>query len=135
MLARLVHYGFVYVEISKGMYGLPQSGILASDRPKAHLLEHGHKQATKTPGLFNHETRPVTFSLIVDDFGVKYVGQDHAQHLIATLQLLYRITINWTGAKYCGLTLEWDYVARTVHVSMPGYVDKALARFQSPPPK
>ena len=107
------------------MYGLPQSGILANDCLQAHLLEHGYEQAAHTPGLFNHETRPVTFSLIADDFGVKYVGEDHAQHLITTLQLLYRITIDWTGTKYCGLMLEWDYFARTVHVSMPGYVDKA----------
>ena len=116
-LARLKHNGFVYVEISEGMYRLPQSGILASDRLQAHLLEHGYKQAAHTPGLFNHETRPVTFSLIADDFGVKYVGEDHAQHLIATLQLLYHITIDWT------------------HISIPGYMNKALARFQSPPPK
>ena len=95
----------------------------------------GTKKAAHTPGLFNHETRLVTFSLIVDDFGVKYVGEDHAQHLIDTLHLLYHITIDWTGTKYCGLTLKWDYIARTVHVLMPSYMDKALARFQSPPPK
>ena len=88
-LAGLVHNGFVYVEISKGMYGLPQSGILANNCLQAHLMEHGYKQATHTPGLLNHETRPVAFLLIVDDFSVKYVGEDHAQHRIATLQLLY----------------------------------------------
>ena len=116
-------------------YGLPQSGILANDCLQAHLLAHGYKeQATHTPGLFNHETSLVTFSLIVDDFGVKYVIENQARHLIDTLHLLYRITIEWTGTKYCGLTLQWDYIARTVHVTMPGYVDKALACFQSPPP-
>ena len=45
-LAGLVHYGFVYLEISKGMYGLPQSSILANDCLQADLLEHGYKQAT-----------------------------------------------------------------------------------------
>ena len=134
-LAGLVHNGFVYIEISKGMYSLPQSGILANDHLQAHLLDRRYKQATHTPSLFTHKTRLVTFSLIVDDFGVKYVGKDNAQHLIDTLLLLYRITIDWTGTKYCGLTLQWNYIARTVHVSMPGYVAKALARFQSPPPK
>ena len=56
-----VHNGFVYVDISKGMYGLPQSGILAYDHLQAHLLDHGYKQATHNPGLFNHETRPALF--------------------------------------------------------------------------
>ena len=104
-LAGLVHNGFVYIEISKGMYSLPQSDILANDCLQANLLEHGYKQATHTPGFFNHETRLVTFSLIVDNFSVKYVGEDHAQHFITTLQLLHHITIDWTGTKYCGLTL------------------------------
>lgn len=134
-LADLVHNDHVLVEICKGMYGLPQAGILANNQLRAHLLKSGYEQAPHTPGLFRHETKPIAFSLIVDDFGVKYVGKEHAEHLIETLQSLYKITIDWTGTKYCGLTLEWDYIARTVHMSMPGYVEKALARFQSPAPK
>jgi hypothetical protein len=31
------HKGFVLVEISKGMYGLPQAGILAFNQLKTHL--------------------------------------------------------------------------------------------------
>jgi len=27
---------------------------------------------------------------------------------------------------YCGITLKWDYVTRTVDLSMPGYIEKAL---------
>jgi hypothetical protein len=29
----------------------------------------------ETPGLWTHKTRPILFSLVVDDFGVKYVGK------------------------------------------------------------
>jgi hypothetical protein len=47
----------------------------------------------------------------------------------------YLITTDWTGTLYIGLTLAWDYKARTVDLSMPGYVTKALERFQHPPPK
>ncbi len=134
-LAGLVHNGNVLAEITKGMYGLPQAGILANDKLQAHLLAHGYKQCAHTPGLFKHKTRPVTFSLIVDDFGVKYVGKEHAEHLIETLQSVYKITIDWTGTKYCGLTLVWDYKARLCYMSMPGYVEKALTRFQIEVPK
>ena len=76
---------------------------------------------THTSGLFTHETRPITFCL-VDDFGVKYVGKEHAEHLAKTLEKLYTITTDWKGELYCGLTLKWDYVNCTVDVSMPGYV-------------
>jgi hypothetical protein len=70
----------------------------------------------------------------VDDFGVKYVGKEHADHLIASLQDLYSITIEWDGTLYCGTTFKWNYEKRHVDLSMPGYVAKALHRFQHPRP-
>jgi hypothetical protein len=51
------------------------------------------------------------------------------------LEKKYKITNDWTGTLYVGLTLAWNYKARTVDLSMPGYVAKALERFQHPPPK
>ena len=73
--------------------------------------------------------------MIVDDFGVKYVGKEHAEHLIDTLQSVYKITIDWTGTKYCGLRLTWDYKGQLCYMSMPGYVKNALTRFQIEVPK
>jgi hypothetical protein len=70
----------------------------------------------------------------VDDFGVKYIGQNHADHLLSALRDLYPCTVDWTGTKYIGLTLAWDYTARTVDLSMPGYIRNALHCFQHPPP-
>ena len=72
---------------------------------------------------------------MVDDFGVKYVGKEHAEHLITTLQAAnYKITTDWDGASFCGLTIDWDYENGTVDISMPGYVEKVLQRFEHPPP-
>ena len=48
--------------------------------------------------------------------------------------LQYRITTDWTGSLYCGITLKWDYDKGTVELSMPGYIQKALQRFQHPNP-
>jgi hypothetical protein len=131
-LAGLVYNNYVLVEIRKGMYGLPQAGILAHDRLVKHLNQHGYYATKHTPGLFQHETRPISFSLVVDDFGVKYVGREHAEHLVTTLQLLYTITTEWDGELYIGITLKWDYHNRTVDLSMPGYIAKALKRFNHP---
>ena len=36
-LRNFQHKGFVYMEIQKGMYGLPQAGIIANDKLKLHL--------------------------------------------------------------------------------------------------
>ena len=71
---------------------------------------------------------------MVDDFGVKYVGKETADHLIQALQKLYTISVNWTGSLYFGLTLDWDYERRTCDISMPTYIQEALHKFQHPAP-
>ena len=78
--------------------------------------------------------RPIQFTLVVDDFGFKYVGEEHALHLKSILEQHYKVTTDWTGRRYIGITLDWDYVQRRVHLSMPGYVAKALKQFQHQAP-
>jgi hypothetical protein len=70
----------------------------------------------------------------VEDFGVKYVGREHAEHLMACIKNNYEISSNWKGSAYCGLTLEWDYNNRTVDLSVPGYINAALHKYQHPAP-
>jgi hypothetical protein len=31
---------------------------------------------------------------------------------------------------YCGISLQWDYVGRTVDISMPGYIKKKLQEYE-----
>ncbi len=126
--------GWVYVEIRKGMYGLPQAGILANQLLKKRLARHGYSECTHTPGLWTHTWRPITFVLVVDDFGVKYTGREHALHLAAALKENYDITTDWSGSLFLGITLTWNYKKRTVQLSMPNYIQKTLARFQHPKP-
>ena len=78
--------------------------------------------------------RPTSFTLVVDDFGVKFVGKEHAQHLYDTLDRWYDVTTDWSGSKYVGITLKWDYDKRTLDTSVPGYVKGALHELQHPPP-
>ena len=40
---------------------------------------------------------PVQFTLVVDDFGVKYVSEEHALHLKQTLEENYKVTLEWDG--------------------------------------
>ena len=86
-----VKNGYVYCEIVRGMYGLPQAGILANQLLKKRLKVHDYFEAPHTPGLFTHKTRPIWFTLTVDDFGVKYIGKEHAEHLMTVLKQHYKM--------------------------------------------
>ena len=76
------HNGYVYLEIRRAIYGLPQAGILANKLLRKRLAPEGYYEVAHTPGLWRHVTRPIQFTLVVDDFGVKYVGKQNADHLI-----------------------------------------------------
>jgi hypothetical protein len=65
--------GWVYMKIRKGMPGLKQAGRIAYDRLTTHLAKSGYRPVPITPSLWTHDTRPINFSLVVDNFGVKYV--------------------------------------------------------------
>jgi hypothetical protein len=127
--------GWVYIEIRKGMYLLKQAGLLANQLLQTRLAPFGYYPARHTPGLWLHKTRPISFSLVVDDFTVKYVGKQHAYHLRNALLKTYELTTDWFGMVYSGMTLKWDYKHRTCDISMPGYVSNVLSKFQYEAPK
>ena len=129
LLEKATPEGWVYVEVRRGMYGLPQGGLLAQQQLEERLNEHGYYQDQYVPGLWHHKYRPIKFTLVVDDFGVKYVRKQDAEHLVKVLSEHYTVTEDWTGSKYIGITLDWDYAGRKVHLSMPGYVPQALTEF------
>ena len=119
--------GLVHIEMRKAVYGLLQADILANKKLRCELKPHRYLEHENTPGLWYHKTRPISFTLVVDDFGVKYVGKEHVDHLISCLkQSKYKLTEDWTGNLYCGISLNWNYKAGYVDISMPGYIKKKL---------
>eukprot|EP00804_Cyclotella_cryptica_P014738 CCRYP_021242-RA/>CCRYP_021242-RA protein AED:0.23 eAED:0.23 QI:0/0/0/1/1/1/2/0/599 len=127
-------HGFIFLELRGAIYGLPQAGALANKLLRKRLAPHGYYEVAHTPGLWRHVTWPISFALAVDDFGVKYVGREHAEHLIQVLRENYTMSIDWDGALYCGIHLDWDYNNRTLDISMPRYINKVLQQFQHPIP-
>ena len=97
--------GFIYVEIRKAIYGLPQAGALSNKLLKKQLAPAGYYEMPHTPGLWKHVSCPIAFTLVVDDFSVKYVGKKNANHLVAALKGTYKISEDWTGSLYCGIDL------------------------------
>ena len=98
--------GFVFMEIQRAVWGLLQGGNSANKLLQKRLKPHGYYDCVNTPGLWRHATRPITFSLMVNDVGVKYVGNEHADHLISCLKKeTYKLTEDWAGDLYCGILL------------------------------
>ena len=95
------------------MYGLLQAGLIANELLEKWLNKHGYRQSKLVPGLWKHDIRPIQFTLLVDNFGVKYVGGEHDQHLKNTLEEHYKLTCDWTGTRYIGITLDWEGLQQT----------------------
>jgi hypothetical protein len=68
---------------------------------KERLAVHDYVEVDHTPGLFKHLTCPIWFTLTVDTFGVKYIGKQHAEHLMWVLGKHYKMTEDWNGELYC----------------------------------
>ncbi len=103
---------------------------MPTDSCEKRLAPHGYHECANTPGLWRHEWRPITFLLVIDDFGVKYVGREHADHLVKCIGKKYKLVEDWTGNLYCRIKLKWDYYKRTLDISMPGYVQKQLDKYK-----
>ena len=77
------------------MPGLKQAGLITNYRLTRHLAKFGYTPSTKTPALWRHLTCNIYLSLVVDNFGVKYVGKENADHIISALRGLYTVSIDW----------------------------------------
>ncbi|KAL7545082.1 hypothetical protein ACHAWF_008444 [Thalassiosira exigua] len=80
------------------MYGLPWADTLADKVLHKHLAPLRYYKCAHTSGLWRHVTRPIQFTLVVNNFGVKFEGKEHVDHLILCLQK----STNWqkTGKDY-----------------------------------
>jgi hypothetical protein len=124
-----VLHGFIYLKMRGAVWGLPQEGILANKLLRKQLLPHGYYKCANMPDLWKHKTRPISSMLVVDDFGIKYVGKEHVDHLIWYIKQKYELTKDWMDL-YCGIKLNWDHNACTLDISMSGYIKKLLLQYK-----
>ena len=73
-------------------------------------------------------------TLVVGDFGIKFINNEHDNHLTRSLDRDYNVTVDLEGSNYVDLSLKWDYDARTLDTSVPGFVKKSLTKYQHPTP-
>ena len=119
----------ILFEVSKCMYGLPQAGLLSHNHLIGHLALHGYIQDVNVPCLFSHVSQDIQFTLVVDDFGIKYSNVADVHELVRILNLEWPIKLDLTGTKYLGYCIFWDYDNNRVTLDMPDYLPKVLARF------
>ena len=121
---------WVYIEVQKGLSCLKQARHIENDRLTSHLDNFGYFPTRILPGIQKHKYQPITFFLAVDNFGVKYFRDKHANQLLVSLCQLYSVTEDWTRSVFIVMTLERNYLEKYVNVSMPGYITPTLHRFQ-----
>ena len=109
------------------MYGLLQVGILVNDLLAQRLGNHGYYQVKNTQFLWCHVWHPISFTLVVNNFGTGYDGCYHADHIMGALKIYYEIiTTDWEVSLYCGVTTKFNYEKWYVNNLMPGYVNNTL---------
>ena len=67
------NHWFISLEMSKAIYELPESGKPSNHHLQGKLRPAGYCEVTPTSGLWKHVTWQVQFTLLVNDFGVKYL--------------------------------------------------------------
>jgi hypothetical protein len=106
--------GNVFCKVKRGMYGLPQARWIAQELLTKQLLKAGYMLNAVTPGFWQHKWQPISFTLIVDNVGVKYINKTDAEHLLAVLKQDYECDMDWVGTLYLSLTIDWDYKSHKV---------------------
>ena len=101
--------GFVYARVKKAWYGLKQARKIAHDDLVKRLSEAGYKKAALVEGYFRHETRDIDFTLVVDDFLIKYHKKEDLEHLQEAIGKYYKLKVDLEAKQYVGINLRWDY--------------------------
>ena len=128
--------GTIYFQVVKCMYGHPASGRLSNKKLVSILKDAGYHEDAFVDCLFRHETRNITFALVVDDMGIKYSKVEDVEHLVATIAPHWKVKLDYSGSQFLGMNLNWEYDRKPkprVIITSPTVIPKALARFRDKP--
>ena len=127
--------GCVHARIDGALCGPAEAGRIANQDMADHLAKFGHHECKFTPGLFTHETRPIQFSLIADDFAVKWINKSDFDHLLQSLETKCTMTCDMEGKQHVGMHPEWNCDTREVICSMDQCIQDALSELEVTKPK
>ena len=105
-LTLIIHDGCVYAEIIGGMCGLPQVVKSSYDQLIRRLMICGSEPNTLTPGIWINKRNGVTFTIAVEELGVKHASEIGLIHLMQALRDKCIVTVDRTRNLYCRIVLE-----------------------------
>ena len=86
-LQNIAHNNHVMVKVHRGIYDLLQAGILANKQTNSRTPIQSQVQTKPhTHGIIHHHTCNISFTLIVDDFSIKYTNGINPQHLMMAVR-------------------------------------------------
>ena len=91
---------------------LKQAGRIAHDDLVQHLKKQEFVQAKNTDGLSTHILSDISFTLVVDIFGIKYANKQDCDYLIKVMREKYKFKVNYEAKQCIGIHLKWDYYNR-----------------------
>ena len=66
------HNGYIFAQVNKGMYGIPQIWLIIHDAIVKYLSLYVYYPSNNTSVICTHDSQPINFTLVFNDFGVKY---------------------------------------------------------------
>lgn len=74
------------MEIRKGMYALPQAGILANQLLKKRTAKYRYDKFPHIPGVWKHCSQPILLTLVIDIFGMINAKDRSTKRLLSALK-------------------------------------------------
>ena len=106
LLSIVAKDSFTYMEVNSSICGLLQVEQLAHDNLVAYLAPYNYVLVKYTPGLWVYKSNSISFTLIVDNFCIKYSSETQLQYLIDALKAKYTITIDMSESLHIGVSLK-----------------------------
>ena len=94
------------------------------------IIQLRHHECKFTPGLFSHELRPIQFTLIVNDFAVKWENREDFDHLLHSSETKHTIVCDMDGKQHVRMHLDWNQCIQDALSKLE--VTKPKQRFKGP---
>ena len=84
----------IYLVIRKGMYCLHIAENITNDELKNHLVPYNYTPVIHTVASWTYSTNRLHFSLVVDDFTIKYSNKACDNYILQSLMSIYTIFLS-----------------------------------------
>ena len=116
-LTKFERAGCIYFAIIQSCCGLKQSREPSNDLLRTKLEVKDYYKTATTTDLWQHNWRSIQCVLVVDDFGIGYMGEEHALHLASILKRYHGLSEEGKGKTLQALT--WNGITPRSTKNLP----------------